>query len=168
MQQNTAANRSYECSGQYMFIMDKYYRQFLRDSLKPHHLTATEGMAILSLHRHHTSFPREEGYTQDELNEELHYDKAALTRAMKELENKQFVLRKPNHNDKRSSCFVLTNKGTDMLPFLIGLLVQWETEIFAGMDKNEKTAFEKTIVTVASNAGKAAQRYRFGNAKETE
>lgn len=157
-----------ECSGQYMFILDKYYRQFLRNSLKPYAMTATEGMALLSLSQYHTCSPRDEGYTQDELNTELHYDKAALTRAMKLLEEKHLVLRKPNSKDKRSCCFTITKAGQAMIPVLVGFLITWENELFAGIAQQEKAAFSSTIAKVAENAGKAAQRYRLENSKEME
>lgn len=168
MAQETGEKKSHDCSGQYMFIMDKYYRQFLRDSLKPYDLTATEGMALLSLYRYHTQEPSEEGYTQEELNNELHYDKAALTRAMKLLEEKNMVLRKPNHRDKRSSCFFMTEAGLAMLPIILGILVKWESEIFAGVGDEEKKAFSATIMKVADNAGKAARRYRLETNKEMD
>lgn len=168
MAQEKDGGGNYECSGQYMFILDKYYRQFLRDSLKPHGMTATEGMAMLSLYRYHVYAPREEGHTQDELNSELHYDKAALTRAMKGLEEKEMVVRRPNSKDKRSCCFTLTEIGLAMLPILIGILIKWENEIFAGVGEGEKAAFSRTITRVADNAGKAAQRYRLDACKEME
>lgn len=147
---------SYECSGQYMFILDKYYRKFLRDALKPMGMTCAEGMAVLSLYSCEFLGSAEEGCTQEELNEALHYDKAALTRAMKQLEKKGMVIRKPNLKDKRSFCFILTKTGKDAVPFLIGILVKWEKEIFKGVSKNEKEEFIKTIIKVADNAEKAA------------
>lgn len=142
----------YQCSGQHMFIVDKYYRQFLRDSLRPYQLTAAQGMVLLVLHQPHSGA----GFTHEEINESLQYDKAALTRALKELEEKQLVQRRAHARDKRSFYFTATPKGSEMLPILVGILQRWETEIFTGFTQEEKNQFLQAIQRVADSAKTAA------------
>lgn len=166
MEQQKGTPKYYDCPGHYLFIMDKYYRQFLRDMLKPQGMSASEAMVLLLLYQRHVASPREEGYTQEELNKELHYDKAALTRVMKLLEDKNMVLRKPNHADKRSFCFVMAQAGFAMLPEIMKILVAWENEIFAGIEEQEKAVFLQTIMKVAGNAGQTARRCRAESLKE--
>ena len=88
----------YAFIGRYIFIVDKYFRLYFKDSLKEYGMNSAEGLVLLVLFG-------EDGMTQDQLIAELQYDKGVMARTMKSLEEKAYVKRERNPIDKRSSIF---------------------------------------------------------------
>ncbi len=147
-----------DCLGKYLFIVDKYYRQFLRTALKEYDMTSSEAMVLLVLYQNHLTSGEKSGCSQDQLNEELHYDKAALTRTMKLLETRNFVTRHAHQKDKRSYLFTLRAEGVSFMPTIIDLLRKWDQILFAGVTPKQKQVFEEIFLKVAENAGEAARK----------
>lgn len=134
-----------------MMIADKYFRMFLRDSLQPYGMNASEGTVLLMMYRK-SSQDMKYGNTQDELIRELHYDKGVMTRTMKELENKGYVERITNPSDSRSFIFSLTQKGDDFREILFGILRQWNSMLLEGISVDILSAAEKALEKMAENA----------------
>ena len=157
----------YICIGRNINIADKYFRIFLRDALKPHGLNAAEGTVLLSLYGenastemqildsiHHHTFRQ----TQDQIIDELHYDRGVMTRTMKALEEKGFVLRSGNPDDSRSYIFSLTDIAFDFKPILVGILQEWSACLLEGIDPQTLKTVETALETMAHNALERCRR----------
>ncbi len=151
----------YASIGRNMNIADKYFRLYLRDALKPYHLNAAEGTVLLSLYGKNGATERQifdsihdhaVGYTQDKIIEELQYDRGVMTRTMKALEEKEYVLRIDNPTDNRSYIFSLTQKALDFKPILFGMLHEWKTRLLAGLDDDTLKILKDALEVIAKNA----------------
>lgn len=127
-----------------IFIIDKYFKMYLKKSLKMYDLNTAEGLVLLVFFKHNNKMSQndldkmhssKEGKTQDEIISELHYDKGVMTRTMQSLEDKKYVTRKNNPEDSRSYIFELTEKAIHFKPNLLKILSEWNNILLQGIDK---------------------------------
>lgn len=133
--------------GRYILIVDKYFRLFLKDSLKEYDLNSAEGLALLVLYG-------EEGITQDKIIDELQYDKGVMARTMKALEDKAYVRRVKNPLDNRSSIFFLTEKAKEFKETLISVLKKWHSIISRDIDQESLGVLNSCLKKMSENAMK--------------
>lgn len=128
--------------GRDIFVIDKYFRIYLRNSLKQYGLNTTEAMVLLALYEKGGSLQEDvfddiHGHklskSQEQIISDLQYDKAAMTRTMQSLESKSFVHRMANPNDSRSFLFTATEKADAFKPVLIGFLRDWNNLLLDGI-----------------------------------
>lgn len=126
-----------------IFIIDKYFKVYLKQSLKQYNLNSAEGLVLLVLYKYQGKFSKnyldeyhshDIGQTQDEIISELHYDKGVITRTMQSLEDKHYVVRKNNPQDNRSYIFQLTKEGILFKPTLMNILIQLNNMMLEGID----------------------------------
>lgn len=125
--------------------IDKYFKIFLKNSLRKNELNAAEGLVLLALYG-------QDGQSQDQIIEELHYDKGVMTRTMQSLEKKGYVLREKNSLDNRSFLFYLTNKAMIFKSTLIEILQEWNDIILQGIDDLSLRLLDKTLDRMSQNA----------------
>ena len=142
-------------------IIEKYFKLYFRNSLKQYDLNTAEGLILLlmmekemtpqnnALDRMHQFI---KGHTQDQMNDEIHYDKAVMTRTMQSLENKGYVERSINPTDRRSSVFSLTEKATAFKSTLTDILTQWNNGLQKGIDKETLEIVNTALSQMANNA----------------
>ncbi len=149
--------KRFEGIGKNMMVADKYFKMYLKDALKPYGLNAADGIILLMMYRNDSGnskgFPAEQnGKTQDELIKEIHYDKGVMTRTMKELEGKGFVMRNQHPADSRSFLFSLTEKGTEFKHTLVRILREWNSVLLEGIDSDELERTEAVLEMMSKNA----------------
>lgn len=148
--------------GRNMMIADKYFKLYLKDTLRSYDLNAAEGIVLLMMYRKMSPSTGEPpsadvhkiqgANSQDELIREIHYDKGVMTRTMKELEAKGFVCRKHHPQDSRSFLFTLTEKGLALREPLIHILRQWNSHLLEGLNEETLAVVEDALSTMARNA----------------
>lgn len=133
----------YSTIGRSIMAIDKYFKMYFKSALIEHDLNVAEGMVLLALYGHDGQTTEgilrdihnaEVGTTQDQLVDELHYDKAAMTRTMQALEKKELVLRSDHPIDSRSYLFALTDRAKDFKCVLLGILRRWNDDVLQGLD----------------------------------
>ena len=144
--------------GRYMTIIVKHFKTYLRTCLSEYDLNAADGMVLMMLY--HKSMQSNngnsfsEGSTQDEIIKEIHYDKSVMTRTMKELEDKGYVMRSPNPTDNRSFIFTLTDKGKDFESVMMNILETWNQKMIAGNGEEDLKIVEATLNRMTQNVSK--------------
>lgn len=150
-----------ESIGRNNMIIEKYFKIFFKNGLKQYDLNTAEGMVILLLMEKETRPQYNtieklhniiKGQTQDQLIEEIHYDKAVMTRTMQSLEVKGYVVRSVNPADSRSYIFSLTKKAEDLKPTLLNILKLWNDGLQKGIDKAKLEITNKALSQMANNA----------------
>ncbi len=129
--------------GKDIFVIDKYFKIYFRNALKPYGINASEAMVLLALYTkggemgnsifdeiHRGKF----GKTQEQIINDLHYDKGAMTRIMQSLEQCGLVIRKNNPGDSRSFVFHTTAKADAFKPRLIEILRKWNSSLLDGIE----------------------------------
>ena len=134
--------------GRNMMIADKYFKLYLRDALQPYGLNAAEGVVLLMLYEQ----AARRGKTQDELIREIHYDKGVMTRTMKELEQKGYVVREQNPADSRSYLFTLSEQGLAFKGTLTAVLQKWNVALLDGLSTEQLVLAETVLSRMAQNA----------------
>lgn len=142
--------KRFEGIGKNMMIADKYFKMYLKDALKPYDINTAEGIVLLMMYRSISG----NGRTQDELIREIHYDKGVMTRTMKDLEDKGFVMRNQHPADSRSFVFSLTKKGTEFKKVLVGILQKWNDELLKGISSDDLERIEAALEKMADNSAK--------------
>lgn len=129
--------------GRDIFIIDKYFKLYLKRELKKFDLNTSEAMVLLALYGKGSEMGENvfdeihEGKlskTQEQIIHDLHYDKAAMTRIMRSLEEKELVYRKENQADSRSFLFAATKKADAFKPELIAVLKRWNDTLLKGIE----------------------------------
>jgi DNA-binding MarR family transcriptional regulator len=105
---------------------------FLNDKMRDMDITAGQFpfIAVLS---------NEEGITQEELAAHFHIDKGTVARALRKLEDNEYLFRKVDSLNRRRYLIYLTKKGRSAVPTVINIEKEWENSIcskFSGIEYN--------------------------------
>lgn len=136
---------NYEYFGRNIIIIGKYFKLFLKENLKEYNLNSAEGLVLLSLYGKNNR-------TLDEITQELQFDKGVMTRTMKSLENKGYVVRHKNPDDSRSFIFCLTDKSIEFKPSLVLILKEWTELLFNNIDEKSIEFINELVIKMKENA----------------
>jgi DNA-binding MarR family transcriptional regulator len=95
---------------------------------------------------------REDGVNQETLAERLNLDKATSARAIKKLEEKGFVTRLRNNNDKRNYTILLTEKAKKLKPKIKKILKKWTEQLLTDISKEDEKRLYFILEKMAQNA----------------
>jgi DNA-binding MarR family transcriptional regulator len=79
----------------------------------------------------------EEGITQEELADYFHIDKGTVARALRKLEDKQYLFRKVDKENRRRYCIYLTEKGRSTVPKIENIDKEWEESMCSRFSDEE-------------------------------
>ncbi|MDD4218796.1 MAG: MarR family winged helix-turn-helix transcriptional regulator [Sphaerochaetaceae bacterium] len=113
--------------GRLIAILHRQSQIFTNKALKEFSLTSAEYPSLLALYHR-------EGQTQDELSSYLYIDKAAITRIIKSLVAKGFVIKKQDLQDRRCNRIFLTEKAKQKQEDIHKRVVQWNAFITESLD----------------------------------
>lgn len=152
----------YSSIGRDIVIIEKYFKMHFRNSLKKFELNALEGMILLVLFGAQKNKQNEivceihqkllNGATQEQIIEQLHYDKGVMARAMQALEKKEYVIRNSNPKDNRSFIFSLTQKSMDLMPKIFEILRDWNNSLLNGLSENDAEIIKDALAKMKNNA----------------
>ncbi len=71
----------------------------------------------------------EEGISQEELADHFHIDKGTVARALRKLEDNEYLFRKVDSLNRRRYLIYLTEKGRKAVPTLINIEKEWENSM---------------------------------------
>lgn len=108
--------------GRLVAILYRNNQMYLNSQLKRYGITSAEVGILMSLFR-------KEGKTQEELSQWLHIDKAATTRTVRTLEEKNFIIRKQDEHDRRCNRIFLTEQGKALEPRVAPVVRAWSEHI---------------------------------------
>ncbi|GGH15095.1 MarR family winged helix-turn-helix transcriptional regulator [Paenibacillus segetis] len=78
------------------------------------------------------------GITQDQLTQQLKFDKATTARSIKQLEQSGYIERKPDPNDRRSQLLYPTSKAQEFLPILQSILDDNNKRLAQNLNQEEE------------------------------
>jgi len=103
---------------------------FINEKIKHMDLTAGQIPFLMVL-------SREEGITQDELAAHFHIDKGTVARAMRRMEDNNYIFREVDSENRRRHLIYLTEKGRSSIPQIINIDKEWEDSICSEISENE-------------------------------
>lgn len=97
-----------------------------------------------------------QGVTQDTLSWMLLLDKGSIARTVRVLEEKGFIKRIPDENDRRAVQIYLTEKGEQIIPEVLKIDRELEETTFSGFTNEEKSQAKAHFLRIAQNSYEAA------------
>lgn len=126
-------------------ITGRLTQMYLNRHFEPYGLNASQHMFVLNICR----FP---GMTQDRLPELVHINKSNVTRALSQLEQSGFIVRRTNRRDRRTTRIYPTDKARAVYPALVEITETWNSILVGKLSLEEKSLLYELITRVASTA----------------
>ena len=96
-----------------------------------------------------------EGIIQDEIAADVHIDKGTAARALKKLEDKNYILKKIDSENRRRYLIYLTEKGKKLIPKIIAIDNEWEDFLCCKLSSGE---YEQIYPILKSLAMKSLEK----------
>lgn len=122
-------DKTYEDMRIYISALYRQFQIYINNNIKDLQISASEYIFLMEMYKN-------DNMSQEQLSKNLIIDKAATARAIKSLEEKEYIIRKKDDNDKRTNRIKLTKKGIEIKDRLSNLLEEWNNEITSDIDKN--------------------------------
>lgn len=130
-----------------MSVIVRYCRAFAERKLKEYDLSFGEQVIIMFLSAN-------KNVNQDTIAKRYMIDKGMIAKTLNKLEDKGFVMREQNPNNKRENIISLTQKSTDILEIMDSVLKEWYEIIYAGMSTEEVESLKRLTGKMAANVAK--------------
>lgn len=141
----------------------EYHKYIMMNSWHRTTSAVDSSFFLMRIHKH-------PGISQQELAEKGFYDKGTTARAVKKLEQENYIIRKADENDKRIIRLYVTQKGESLMPIIDQVIADWRGIITEGMSKEEADEIEKGMQRIAQNAKAHAKgkrkRVGYGSSRE--
>lgn len=119
--------------------------------IAPYNLTVAEQPFFMALQHN-------EGITQEGLTAIVGVDKAATARAVKSLENKGFLTRRQDENDRRNNLLFPTKKAKELYPSVHSTLLALNASITAGIDMEDQEKILYCLQIIEKNLMKINEK----------
>lgn len=116
--------------GSFISIIHRTHMIYLNDKIKELGLTAGQYPFIMKLSYN-------EGITQDDMANYFHIDKGTVARALRKLEDNEFVYREIDPVNRRRYLIYLTNKGKEIVPQIKSIDKEWEKLVCSKFSHDE-------------------------------
>ena len=123
------------------FLFSTTIRQhniWMNQVLKPYNLSASEFPLLMKLHF-------DGNITQHELAGEFYLTEGTIARSVRKLEDKGFIQREVDDNNRRKKYVSLTPRGHEVAIFMQDLEEKWEAEVIRELDTTEKENLKKIL-----------------------
>jgi DNA-binding MarR family transcriptional regulator len=94
----------------------------------------------------------EEGITQEEMAAHFHIDKGTVARALKKLEDNEYLFRKIDSENRRRYLIYLTEKGRKSVPQIINIDNEWEDNLCSKFSEFEYEKLFDILKILAVNS----------------
>jgi len=131
--------------GLLMSMIHRTHMMYLNDKMKDMDITAGQFPFIVVL-------SHEEGITQEELAAHFHIDKGTVARAIRKLEDKEYLFRKVDSLNRRRYLIYLTEKGRRAVPQIINIDKEWENSMCSKFSNEEYQNLFNILKVLAGNS----------------
>ena len=131
--------------GLLMSMIHRTHMMYLNDKMKDMDITAGQFPFIVVL-------SHEEGITQEELAAHFHIDKGTVARAIRRLEDKEYLFRKVDSLNRRRYLIYLTEKGRRAVPQIISIDKEWENSMCSKFSNEEYQNLFNILKVLAGNS----------------
>ena len=126
-------------------IIHRTRMMYLNDNVRDMDITPGQFPFIMVL-------STEEGITQEELAAHFHIDKGTVARALRKLEDKDYLFRKVDSENRRRYLIYLTEKGKSTVPQITNIEQEWENSICSMFSEEEYNRLFEILKILAINS----------------
>lgn len=130
-------------------LLTKYAKEYGHSRIRVVGMSDTEHTICTFLFAH-------DGMSQDDVCEALRLDKATVARALLTLEEKGFVNRMPNSENRRKNLLSITDEGKKSIADVVHIYDEWFAQISACLSPEEQQRFDEYCSRLLA----AAKKYR--------
>lgn len=123
-------NSTREPIGRYISQIYRKGNSFITREISKYGIGSGQIMFLMQLYK-------KDGISQEELSENLNIDKGTTCRAIKKLEEENFLIRVKDENDKRAYKLYLTDKSKEIEDNVYNILDEWEQSISKNLSHEE-------------------------------
>lgn len=138
-------DRKREPIGKYLSIINRKGNVFITKEISKFGIGSGQVMFLMELYK-------KDGISQEELSEVLNIDKATTCRAIKKLEESEFLTRVKDKNDKRAYKLYLTQKSKDMEESIRDVLRICEDHISKNLSEEEVKTLAMILKKICINS----------------
>jgi len=131
--------------GKYLSIINRKGNVFITKEISKFGIGSGQVMFLMELYK-------KDGISQEELSEVLNIDKATTCRAIKKLEEAEFLTRVKDKNDKRAYKLYLTQKSKDMEESIRDVLRICEDHISKNLSEEEVKTLAMILKKICINS----------------
>ncbi|WP_432403998.1 MarR family winged helix-turn-helix transcriptional regulator [Wukongibacter sp. M2B1] len=136
-----------------IFTVQRYFKIFLNYKLKRHGLNSAQFMVLLIL-------TKEDGLSQEAINEGLQFDKGFLAKVAKSLEKDGYIIRKVNQEDRRAYELFLTDKTKALKSMIFEILDEWDSTVLEGVNEREIDILNGTLEGMLERVAKKCKEVK--------
>ncbi len=137
----------HESLGKYLSISSRALNSYLDRKLEKHDIARGQFPYLIALYH-------KEGVSQQDLCDFYNFDKAAAVRAIKTLEEKGFVKKEIDLEDRRQYKIFLTEKGKEFKSIFLDILRSSEELMKSGLSEKDINDLIKNLKIIIRNLGK--------------
>lgn len=127
--------------GRLISILYRKNQSYLNEALAPYGLTASEQAVLMYLYKHNE-------VPQEEIAQYLQLDKAAITRTLRTLINKEFVTKQKDTVDKRCNLVSITTKGGEIRQIIFEKLQEWNQFLLEDFDDEQQQFLYDSLLEI--------------------
>ena len=129
-------------------VLDGRSRSYVLEACRPLKITYSEYVVLLRLFDC-------EGVSQEDLSRVLHTDKSAVARTLKLLEQKGFICREKDAEDRRIKRIRLTEYGRMQYTFLMSVMNGWVNYLIDTLSPQDVDSVERNFQVLAQRSSEA-------------
>lgn len=129
-------------------VLDGRSRSYVLEACRPLKITYSEYVVLLRLFDC-------EGVSQEDLSRVLHTDKSAVARTLKLLEQKGFICREKDAEDRRIKRIRLTEYGRMQHTFLMSVMNCWVNYLIDTLSPQDVDSVERNFQVLAQRSSEA-------------
>lgn len=137
-------NNSKEHISKYVSQIYRKGNSFISKKLSQYEIGSGQIMFLIQLYK-------KDGISQEELSENLNIDKGTTARAIKKLEEENFLVRLRDQQDKRAYKIYLTDKSKEIKEHVCEVLQEWDTIISKNITKEERDILVSLLKKICIN-----------------
>ncbi|MGN0027738.1 MAG: MarR family winged helix-turn-helix transcriptional regulator [Clostridium sp.] len=128
-------------------VIVRYWRSFTEKKLKEFDLTFGEQIIIIFLSKN-------ENVNQESISKRYMIDKGMVAKTLTRLEDKGFIKREQNPNNKRENIISLTEKSAYIMKYINTIFDDWNKILYGEMSKEDIDCVKKLTGKMAENVAK--------------
>jgi len=134
--------------GRWISLLHRYGHVYVGRQLKQYNIGKGQYTFLNALYK-------KDGVRQEQLSDYLKIDKGTTAKAIKKLEDDEYIIRKVDTKDKRAYNVYLTDKALKINPLVRKAMTDWLNILFLGFSEEEK----KTSLSLLERMGKNATTF---------
>ena len=125
--------------------ISRYGYIYAHRNLKNIDITGSEHAVIIYLSKH-------DCVNQDRISEFLMLDKGSIAKTLANLEEKNFITRTVNSQNRREKIISLTEYGKSAVDMVLNIAEEWQSNVLDGLTLQERDVFYRLSEKIAHNA----------------